>query len=137
MPTCRTDCWREPKVYGPPLVSWGVNDRGTYSGNRADPRHGTGSHPRQRWQNAVEGVLDPQVADSAWQGTHVARQVKCDGQPETTHVNRGPQRSYDHILTDPAQLPAVAVGYDHAVREGSGGLSDHSIVTATIVMPAS
>jgi endonuclease/exonuclease/phosphatase family metal-dependent hydrolase len=75
-------------------------------------------HPRSRWQLAVDSVLGPSsklrhVWLSRWPGDAVV-----------THVVRGVERFFDHLLAS-AHFDVVDANYEHSWRE-KGGPSDHS-----------
>jgi endonuclease/exonuclease/phosphatase family metal-dependent hydrolase len=125
-PTILTGDFNEPRQFTP-FTSFGARRSGTLTGTFTDLFDITDE--RIRWQRAVEGVLSPNTAATAWGGTHVVTQLGADFEP--THLARGHPKMFDHILTSP-QLRATVVTFDHTVRESKPRLSDHSMVIATI-----
>jgi endonuclease/exonuclease/phosphatase family metal-dependent hydrolase len=83
-------------------------------------------HPRQRWHDAVTGVLGVDAPHGL-----VSAQVAVGDATRfgATHVVRGANRPFDHILVD-SRLPVRGCGAIHEWR--TRGLSDHSAVYATI-----
>lgn len=126
LPTVLAGDFNEPKLFHPEFLSFGVDRRGRLVGDFTD-LHGV-THPRQRWQAAVEAVLSP--TDSAWGGRHVSTQIGVEFEP--THIVGGRfERFFDHIMTaGPIRVSQVA--YDHQVRLGNSPTSDHSMIVAEL-----
>ena len=130
MPTILAGDFNEPKRFHPSVLSFGADRRGRLDGAFTD-LHGV-TDDRRRWQDAVEKVLTPRSReDGGWGGRHVV--LQAGGDFETTHLAGGRYaRCFDHILTEGPLLRVRAVAYDHAVREGTSPLSDHSMIAASI-----
>ncbi|QKJ18582.1 endonuclease/exonuclease/phosphatase family protein [Microbacterium hominis] len=121
--------FNEPRSFEPALTSFGATDTGHTDGEFTDLFDIT--HPRARWQSAVDSVLHPDPTRNAWGGRFAALDAGVALEP--THLVRGKQkRWFDHILVAGDGLTVTDAAYDHAVREGAVRLSDHSLVTATV-----
>jgi endonuclease/exonuclease/phosphatase family metal-dependent hydrolase len=94
----------------------------SYTGDwkRADKGAGTEeSHPRARWQGAVEALL---LGTSS--GLRHAFRTLHPSEVPTTHVtSRGTERFFDHLLVSP-ELEILEAGYNDDWR--TVGASDHS-----------
>ncbi len=126
LPTVLAGDFNEPKLFHPEFLSFGVGRGANLVGDFTD-LHGV-THPRQRWQAAVEAVLSP--TNSAWGGRHAPMQVGVEFEP--THIVSGRfERFFDHIMTaEPIRVSQVA--YDHEVRLRDSPTSDHSIIVADL-----
>ncbi len=105
------------------VISFGADEDGVVSGHWRD-RQGR-RHPTARWQIAVEGILGPR---SPIQHTWLTGNR---GAVETTHVVRGRERFFDHILASRDHFQVVDAGYHHEWRT-KAGLSDHSAAWAVV-----
>lgn len=79
--------------------------------------------PRSRWQSAVVDLLQP--------GPGAGHVRAHSGQHVTTHINRGTERFFDHIVVS-RTLTVASSGYLHRVRESPNAASDHSLVWADL-----
>jgi hypothetical protein len=82
---------------------------------------------RQRWQTAVVQLLQPDLAAGH---VHTHRRVHGAGSV-TSHVVRGTERFFDHIVVSRA-FEVVDAGYDHGVRRQPSRASDHSVCWAVL-----
>ena len=117
--------FNEPRHVDPDngIESFGADEDGTVRGHWRDPQGRR--YPTARWQAAVEGVLGPR---SILQQTWLAKNPGVNG---TTHVVRGKERFFDHILVSRDRFEVVAAGFHHSWRT-EPGLSDHSATWAVI-----
>ncbi|MDN4475803.1 endonuclease/exonuclease/phosphatase family protein [Demequina sp. SYSU T00192] len=119
--------FNEPRTFAPAPLSFRARADGSTDGGWTD-RFGE-THPRSRWQAAVTGVLGD--------GAPVALATTLAGvEPQPTHVIRvGEPRFFDHVLVSPP-VSVEGLTYDHEVRLCLEPLSDHSIVVASLALPA-
>lgn len=105
LPTVLAGDFNEPKLFHPEFLSFGVDRRGRIVGDFTD-LHGV-THPRQRWQAAVEAVLSP--THNAWGGKHAPTQIGVEFEP--THIHR---RQPIGVLASPMKvtrrLPRLRTG---------------------------
>ena len=124
--------FNEPKSTPPRWLSFRADDDGGVDGEFRDLNGVV--HARQRWQEAVAGVLDDtgRIRRTAWGGQHVQSNTHRSFEP--THIVRGRfERYFDHILITDG-LHARDATYHHGVWEWPTPASDHSLVTATVAL---
>lgn len=120
--------FNEPREVMPSghMITFGqsVHADGTISSSGMKTKNGE-AHPRYRWDHAVRSVL-------AGPSSHGLRHVFHDRHgwsAPTTHVIRGADRFFDHLLVS-HHFSVVDAGYLHEWRER--GLSDHSAAWARL-----
>lgn len=106
--------FNEPQTVlsGNRVISFGANKDGEVVGMWR-------GQPNARWQAAVGRILGPTKSNvHAW----LARNESVTA---ATHVVRGQHRFFDHLLTS-EHFEIHDAGFEHAWRQGTDAMSDHS-----------
>ncbi len=121
--------FNEPRIERPD-GRWLCFGESLYGGNVWRPwKHWTHNGVRdtgQRWCSAVRSVL---AADNVGGLVDACRAVRGPAAVATTHVAKGQNRFFDHILAS-RHFTIEDMGFEHAWREA--GWSDHSAVWAKL-----
>lgn len=106
--------FNEPQAIlpGNRVISFAANEDGDVVGQWR-------GRPNARWQAAVAKILGPTSTNvHAWLSRN-------EGLVATTHVVRGEPRFFDHLLAS-EHFEILDAGFEHAWREATEPLSDHS-----------
>jgi len=112
--------FNEPRTVfkGNQVISFGADEDGVVEGTWR-------GQPNSRWQESVARVLQPTKTNvHAWLSRNEAV-------PTTTHVVRGIDRFFDHLLTS-EHFDILDAGFEHSWRAGDDPMSDHSAAWATL-----
>jgi endonuclease/exonuclease/phosphatase family metal-dependent hydrolase len=112
--------FNEPRTVfkGNQVISFGADEDGVVEGTWR-------GQPNSRWQASVARILQPTKTNVH---TWLSRNESI---PAATHVVRGIDRFFDHLLTS-EHFDVLDAGFEHTWRAGADPMSDHSAAWASL-----